>query len=343
MKTFTLAQRENCGKTPPSAEMLKLIEEADKKPDECVREFKFDRCKFEHIKAKRAYKEAIASGAKRPRIQNPCLYCKLISDKLLEEAQKAKGENAIEYEEEEAEKVPTKVVTQKVTKEIDRESNSLVSLRQEKTDKKEEKKVLKTDKPETIKCAYCGKEFSPESPKNKYCSIKCRDKRNNEKRVERYRKSTQSKAEEKTCENCGKTFSTVIKYQRFCCKECNANWHNKTRSKAVKNYKEAKAVPEVKSEVIENSQPKEAPVNSFALKEVKAKVKEPDESIYYVSPKHALTCLSDSLQGFNDVVDLIQDQTDGVISKLAVYLSDDIYETNKRIKSYLDRLEGTSS
>ena len=341
MKTFTLAQRENCGKTPPSAELLKIIEDEDKKPPECDKTFNYGICKIRHAKAVRDYKAAIATGAKRPR-KEPCYFCQLITDKITEEAQKAKGENAIEYEEE-AEKVPTKVVTQKVTKEIDRESNSLVSLRQEKTDKKEEKKVLKTDKPETIKCAYCGKEFSPESPKNKYCSIKCRDKRNNEKRVERYRKSTQSKAEEKTCENCGKTFSTVIKYQRFCCKECNANWHNKTRSKAVKNYKEAKAVPEVKSVVIENSQPKEAPVNSFALKEVKAKVKEPDESIYYVSPKHALTCLSDSLQGFNDVVDLIQDQTDGVISKLAVYLSDDIYETNNRIKSYLDRLEGTSS
>ncbi|MBQ3643027.1 MAG: hypothetical protein II961_00380 [Candidatus Riflebacteria bacterium] len=71
MKTFTLAQRENCGKTPPSAEMLKLIEEADKKPDECAREFKFDRCKFEHIKAKRAYKEAIASGAKKAQNTKP--------------------------------------------------------------------------------------------------------------------------------------------------------------------------------------------------------------------------------------------------------------------------------
>lgn len=339
MKTFTLAQRENCGKTPPSAELLKIIEDEDKKPPECDKTFNYGICKIRHAKAVRDYKAAIATGAKRPR-KEPCYFCQLITDKITEEAQKAKGENAIEYEdEEEAGKVPAKVVTQKVTKEIDHESNGLFQVNKKQTKEEKPKDV----KPETIKCAYCGKEFSPESPKNKYCSIKCRDKRNNEKRVERYRKSTQSKAEEKTCENCGKTFSTVIKYQRFCCKECNANWHNKTRSKAVKNYKETKAVPEVKSEVIENSQPKEAPVNSFALKEVKAKVKEPDESIYYVSPKHALTCLSDSLQGFNDVVDLIQDQTDGVISKLAVYLSDDIYETNKRIKSYLDRLEGTSS
>ncbi len=331
MKTFTLAQRENCGKTPPSAEFLKNIEDEDKKPPECDKTFNYGICKIRHAKAVRDYKAAIATGAKRPR-KEPCYFCQLITDKITEEAQKAKGENAIEYEEEEAEKVPTKVVTQKVTKEIDRESNSLVSLRQEKTDKKEEKKVLKTDKPETIKCAYCGKEFSPESPKNKYCSIKCRDKRNNEKRVERYRKSTQSKAEEKTCENCGKTFSTVIKYQRFCCKECNANWHNKTRSKAVKNYKEAKAVPEVKSEVIENSQPKEAPVNSYAA-----------GPIYFTSLHHALEMAADSLQRFIDVVDYMAKCSKEGRRQTLFYLSDDMFETKKRINDYLGRLEGTSS
>ena len=330
MKTFTLAQRENCGKTPPSAELLKIIEDEDKKPPECDKTFNYGICKIRHAKAVRDYKAAIATGAKRPR-KEPCYFCQLITDKITEEAQKAKGENAIEYEEE-AEKVPTKVVTQKVTKEIDRESNSLVSLRQEKTDKKEEKKVLKTDKPETIKCAYCGKEFSPISPKNKYCSIKCRDKRNNEKRVERYRKSTQSKAEEKTCENCGKTFSTVIKYQRFCCKECNANWHNKTRSKAVKNYKEAKAVPEVKSVVIENSQPKEAPVNSYA-----------GGPIYFTSLHHALEMAADSLQRFIDVVDYMAKCSKEGRRQTLFYLSDDMFETKKRINDYLGRLEGTSS
>ena len=336
MKTFTLAQRENCGKTPPSAELLKIIEDEDKKPPECDKTFNYGICKIRHAKAVRDYKAAIATGAKRPR-KEPCYFCQLITDKITEEAQKAKGENAIEYEEE-AEKVPAKVVTQKVTKEIDRESNSLVSLRQEKTDKKEEKKVLKTDKPETKNCAYCGKEFSPISPKNKYCSISCRDKRNNEKRAAEYQKLKKAPVLKK-CLYCGKEFSCEISNKVFCCTKCRDTYHNKMRSPAVYKLNETKAVPEIE----ENQLTKEAPVNSFALKEDKAKVKEPDESIYYVSPKHALTCLSDSLQGFNDVVDLIQYQTDGVISKLAVYLSDDIYETNKRIKSYLDRLEGTSS
>lgn len=332
MKTFTLAQRENCGKTPPSAEMLKLIEDEDKKPPECDKTFNYGICKIRHAKAVRDYKAAIATGAKRPR-KEPCYFCQLITDKITEEAQKAKGENAIEYEdEEEEEKVSAKVVTQKVTKEIDHESNSLVSLRQEKTDKKEEKKVLKTDKPETKNCAYCGKEFSPESPKNKYCSIKCRDKRNNEKRVERYHKSAQAKAEEKTCENCGKTFSTVIKYQRFCCKECNANWHNKTRSKAVKNHKEAKAVPEVKSEVVENQQPKEAPVNSYAA-----------GPIYFTSLHHALEMAADSLQRFIDVVDYMAKCSKEGRRQTLFYLSDDMFETKKRINDYLGRLEGTSS
>ena len=329
MKHFTLAQRENCGKTPPSPEMLKIIEEADKKPDECVRDFNLNICTMRHKRAVRLYKDAIASGAKRPKIQDPCLYCKLIKDKLLENAAKAKGENAIEYEdEEEAGKVPAKVVTQKVTKEIDHESNGLVQVNKKQTKEEKPKDV----KPETIKCAYCGKEFSPESPKNKYCSIKCRDKRNNEKRVERYRKSTQSKAEEKTCENCGKTFSTVIKYQRFCCKECNANWHNKTRSKAVKSYKEAKAVPEVKSEVIENSQPKEAPVNSYAT-----------EPIYFTSLHHALEMAVDSLQRFIDVVDYMAKCSKEGRRQTLFYLSDDMFETKKRFENYLDRLEGKPS
>ena len=329
MKGFTLARKENCGKTPPSSEMLKIIEEAEKKPDECTRDFNLNICTMKHKKAVRLYKDAIASGAKRPRIQDPCLYCKLISDKLLEEAQKAKGENAIEYEdEEETGKVPAKVVTQKVTKEIDHESNGLVQVNKKQT-KEEKPKTIKT---ETIKCAYCGKEFSPESPKNKYCSIKCRDKRNNEKRVERYRKSTQSKAEEKTCENCGKTFSTVIKYQRFCCKECNANWHNKTRSKAVKNYKEAKAVPEVKSEVVENLRTKEAPVNSYAT-----------GPIYFTSLHHALEMAVDSLQRFIDVVDYMAKCSKEGRRQTLFYLSDDMFETKKRIDDYLDRLEGKPS
>lgn len=162
MKTFTLAQRENCGKTPPSAELLKIIEDEDKKPPECDKTFNYGICKIRHAKAVRDYKAAIATGAKRPR-KEPCYFCQLITDKITEEAQKAKGENAIEYEEE-AEKVPTKVVTQKVTKEIDRESNSLVSLRQEKTDKKEEKKVLKTDKPETKKLCLLRKGIFPYKP-----------------------------------------------------------------------------------------------------------------------------------------------------------------------------------
>lgn len=326
MKTFILSKKAKAGgPTKPSAEMLKAIEDSDKQPEECNKIFDFGICKIRHAKAVRDYKAAIATGSKKPK-KEPCYYCQLITDKLLEEAAKAKGENAIEYEdEEESGKVPAKVVTQKVTKEIDHESNGLVQVNKKQTKEEKPKDV----KPETIKCAYCGKEFSPESPKNKYCSIKCRNKRNNEKRVERYRKSTQSKAEEKTCENCGKTFSTVIKYQRFCCKECNANWHNKTRSKAVKNYKETKAVPEVKSEVIENSQPKEAPVNSYAA-----------GPIYFTSLHHALEMTADSLQRFIDVVDYMAKCSKEGRRQTLFYLSDDMFKTRKRINDYLGRLEG---
>ena len=95
---------------------------------------------------------------------------------------------------------------------------------------------------------------------------------------------------------------------------------------------------EVRDEVKENQPPKEAPVNSYALKEDKAE--KPSKPVYYISDRHALTRLSDSLQRFNEVVDLILDKADGVVSYIAFYLSEDIYETNKRIKSYLGRLEG---
>lgn len=336
MKTFTLAQRENCGKTPPSAELLKIIEDEDKKPPECDKTFNYGICKIRHAKAVRDYKAAIATGAKRPR-KEPCYFCQLITDKITEEAQKAKGENAIEYEEE-AEKVPTKVVTQKVTKEIDRESNSLVSLRQEKTDKKEEKKVLKTDKPETKNCAYCGKEFSPISPKNKYCSISCRDKRNNEKRAAEYQKLKKAPVLKK-CLYCGKEFSCEISNKVFCCTKCRDTYHNKMRSPAVYKLNETKAVPEIE----ENQLTKEAPVNSFALKEEPAKAEESVKSVFFVSPRHALEMAADSLQRFIDVVDYMAKCSKEGRRQTLFYLSDDMFETKKRINDYLGRLEGTSS
>ena len=339
MKGFTLVRNEDC-KTPPSSEMLKIIEEAEKKPDECTREFNLNICTMKHKKAVRLYKDAIASGAKRPRIQDPCLYCKLISDKLLEEAQKAKGENAIEYEEEETEKVPTKVVTQKVTKEIDHESNGLVQKSKPKQSKEEKPKVVE---PETKKCAYCGKDFTPATPKNLYCSIKCRDKRNNEKRVEKYHKFIQAKAVTKKCVNCGKAFSTNTSAKTFCCIKCRHDYYNKTRSKAVKNYKETKAVPEVKSEVIENLRTKEAPVNSYALKAEPVKVEQFEKPIYFVSPRHALERAADSIQKFIDVVDYMAKCSKEGRRQVLFYLSDDMFETKKRIDEYLDRLEGKPS
>ena len=233
-------------------------------------------------------------------------------------------------------KKTSKTVVREVTKELDYESNAVVPAKKEKAPKLTQK-VSETAE---IKCAFCGKSFTPSNPKTKYCSVACRDKQNNKKRVEEYRKIRKPPVLKK-CLCCGEEFLSAIPNKLFCNTKCREIYNNKMRSPTPNEFNKTETVAEAVPEVKENQPPKEAPVNSYALKEDKAK--EQDKSIYFVSLKHALTCLSDSLQGFNDVVDLIHDQTDGVISKLAVYLSDDIYETNKRIKSYLGRLEGTPS
>lgn len=336
MKTFILSKKTKAGgPTQPSAEILKAIEDSDKQPEECNKIFDFGICKIRHAKAVRDYKAAIATGAKRPK-KEPCYYCQLITDKLLEEAAKAKGENAIEYEEEEPKKTSSKAVVKKVTKELDYESNAVVPAEKEKTPKLPQKVSELAE----AKCAFCGKTFTPSNPINIYCSIACRDKQNNKKRVEKYQKLKKPPVSKK-CLCCGEEFLSSIPNKLFCCNKCRYEYNNKMRSPTPNEFNKTEAVAEAVPEVKENQPPKEAPVNSYALKEDKAE--KPSKPVYYTSDRHALTRLSDSLQRFNEVVDLILDKADGVVRHIAFYLAEDIYETNKRIESHIGRLEGTPS
>ena len=111
------------------------------------------------------------------------------------------------------------------------------------------------------------------------------------------------------------------------------------RSPAVYKLNETKAVPEIE----ENQLTKEAPVNSFALKEEPAKAEESVKSVFFVSPRHALEMAADSLQRFIDVVDYMAKCSKEGRRQTLFYLSDDMFETKKRINDYLGRLEGTSS
>ena len=312
MKRISLIRDENAV-TKPDAERLRLIEEEDKKPEGCSKTFNFDACKIRHTIAKRDYKAAIATGAKRPK-KNPCYYCQLITDKLIENAQKAKGENAIEYEEEEAEKVPTKVVTQKVTKEIDHESNGLVPA------EKEEKP--KVTEPETKICKGCGKPFTPRSPQAKYCSQKCSRKLCNQRYLQKLRHKAEPREEtSKVCPTCGKTFLTSVTHKIFCSDKCRYAYRYKKKDEA---------------EVI--ASPIAETVKTESVKE-----EEPKQPVYYTSPRHALEMTVNSLQKFMDVVDYMARSSKSGKKQVLIYLSDDMFETRDRIKSFLGCLEETNS
>ncbi len=318
MKRISLIRDENAV-TEPDAERLRLIEEEDKKPESCSKTFNFDACKIRHTIAKRDYKAAIATGAKRPK-KNPCYYCQLITDKLLENAKKAKGENAIEYEEE-AEKVPTKVVTQKVTKELDHESNGLVQKSKPKQSKEEKPKVVE---PGTRICKGCGKPFTPRSPQAKYCSQKCSHKLCNQRYLQKLRKGAEPREETpKVCPTCGKTFLTSVTKKIFCSDRCRYAYRYKKKAPG-----EAEVIASPIAETVKTESVKE---------------EEPKQPLYYTSPRHALEMTVNSLQKFMDVVDYMTRSSKSGKKQVLIYLSDDMFETSKRIKSYLGCLEETNS
>ncbi|MEO0141427.1 MAG: hypothetical protein ABIM88_07780 [candidate division WOR-3 bacterium] len=65
-------------------------------------------------------------------------------------------------------------------------------------------------KPRTIKCAFCGREFVPQSRDTRYCSRRCAC----EARV--------SFREERACAVCGKRFTVTgrTRNRRYCSREC---------------------------------------------------------------------------------------------------------------------------
>jgi very-short-patch-repair endonuclease len=62
-------------------------------------------------------------------------------------------------------------------------------------------------------CEWCGKKFSANRGNQKYCSILCRDKKNDD-----------SKKSLKTCKMCSKTFRASRKHVLFCGMSCSMNW-----------------------------------------------------------------------------------------------------------------------
>ena len=83
-----------------------------------------------------------------------------------------------------------------------------------KVKKEKQEKPKKTYKP--IKCACCGKEFTPTQSKQKYCCHKCQLKYNSKKQAEK--KKEENKIE-KVCPICNKTFEGTPR-QTYCSKKC---------------------------------------------------------------------------------------------------------------------------
>lgn len=85
---------------------------------------------------------------------------------------------------------------------------------------KEKVVKVKEDKPkktyEPIKCAYCGKEFTPTQSKQKYCSAECQRKYNSKKQAQA---DVEKRHSEKTCAICGKKFVGTPR-EKYCSDEC---------------------------------------------------------------------------------------------------------------------------
>lgn len=64
-----------------------------------------------------------------------------------------------------------------------------------------------------MKCPFCGKEFVPNTPRQKFCSVKCCN--NNSARFGRFEKKRDA-----TCRICGKQFTPKIATEFFCSPEC---------------------------------------------------------------------------------------------------------------------------
>ena len=59
-----------------------------------------------------------------------------------------------------------------------------------------------------MNCSYCGAEFEPNRPNQKYCSDACREMANG------------TKPKTKICKNCGKPFTTCNRRKVYCSDAC---------------------------------------------------------------------------------------------------------------------------
>lgn len=65
-----------------------------------------------------------------------------------------------------------------------------------------------------MKCEYCGAEFEPRQPHQKYCSVQCR------RRAQYERTYKPRSIGKKTCVVCGKEFDTNNAAKKYCSPEC---------------------------------------------------------------------------------------------------------------------------
>lgn len=101
--------------------------------------------------------------------------------------------------------------------------------------KRERKNIPMTEK---IKCAICGKEFRPDTGREKCCSEECkREKKKADARRWWRENSGKDKFEhEKICIVCGKKFTTNRSVQKCCSKECSKKWSNVRQAKYAGMY-----------------------------------------------------------------------------------------------------------
>lgn len=96
---------------------------------------------------------------------------------------------------------------------------------------KTESSVLRKKEIRTETCKYCGKEFTTDNHRQKYCTVECRDKAYKEKRF----KPLGTRVFE--CEFCGELFEADSK-RRFCTPECRLKYERgKRKPKKTKKPK----------------------------------------------------------------------------------------------------------
>lgn len=87
-------------------------------------------------------------------------------------------------------------------------------------------------------CPICGKKFPlTGSPKQVYCSVKCRAKQNN---IQAQKK--RQELQERTCPVCGQAYQPTGIQQMYCSNECRLKaWHEKQRIQKMKEERERDA------------------------------------------------------------------------------------------------------